>query len=502
MQAWHKGKCMTQLTQRTTWRALEAHAESIDSLSFDDLERLTPDRKIDFKHTACGIELDFSKQRITKQTLELLFRLAEESQVKEKIDALIRGDRVNYSENRPALHTALRLPEGASLWVEGHDVMTDIFSTRERMKIISERIRCGMWHGYSNKPVTDIVNIGMGGSDLGAKLCVTALGEYVSEALNFHFISDADPDSFQHTVAALNPETTLFIVASKSFTTQETLYNARKAMKWIGHSSYFKHHFIAVTASIEKAYTFGIQEVLPIWDWVGGRYSSCSAMNLATVIAVGFKRFNEFLAGAHAMDVHFKNAPLDRNLPMLAALLGIWNNNFLNIHTVLMLIYSNRLEQLVQYVQQLDMESNGKSIDRENKIIDYATGPIIWGGLGNRAQHSYYQLLSQGTHQVAVEFIRVKALDGHLVNVFCEVKQHVLTKGVGRKEELRDYIPGNTSVMQIQVEQNSPYTLGALISFHEHKAYTQSVVWNTNSFDQPGVESAKESEKNNAQIVA
>jgi glucose-6-phosphate isomerase len=480
-----------RLTECDAWKALHEHAQLFHALTANDLEQLVSDREVRFKRDACGIELDFSKQRVTRETLALLFTLADTCQLKEKIDALMRGDIVNTSENRPALHTALRAPDTASFWLGGRDVMRDIVSTRQKMQVISDQIRNGSWVGYSGKPMIDIVNIGIGGSDLGAKFCVDALGHLVLKTLRFHFISDADPDAFKDTVATLSPETTLFIISSKSFMTEETLYNAQQAKAWVGEADYLKYHFIAITASFEKARAFGMQEILPVWDWVGGRYSSCSAVNLITAIAIGYEEFDKFLVGAHDMDMHFKNASFECNLPVLSALLGIWNNNFLKAHTLLMLTYAHCLKHLVHYIQQLDMESNGKSIDKENQRVEYVTGPIIWGGVGNRVQHSYYQLLCQGTHEIATEFVSVGSFQGQLIDRFCEAKQHVLSKGVGLKGEMQRYIRGGVPVMHLQLQQCSPHDLGALISFYEHKVYTQSVIWNINAFDQPGVERAK-----------
>jgi glucose-6-phosphate isomerase len=473
------------------WKQLEKQADIMTGCKLNDLYQKTPDRDQNFKKTACGIELDFSKQRITPEILDVLFNLAYACQLKEKINALISGEKVNTSENRPALHTALRLPDSQSLMLDGRDIVLDVFDVRQRMEAIAEKVRKKEWLGYSNQPITNVVNIGMGGSDLGAKLCLDALYDNVSMELHFHFISDADPDAFKRTVATLNPETTLFIVSSKSFTTQETLFNMRQAMDWVGHNNCLDQHFIAVTARIEKAHAFGIKNSLPIWDWVGGRYSACSAVNLITMIAIGPNKFKAFLSGAHAMDLHFKNTPFESNLPILAALLGIWNNNFIGIHTLLMLVYSNRLEQLVPYVQQLDMESNGKTIDQMNQAVMYATSPIVWGGHGNRAQHSYYQLLCQGTHHVAIDFISLKIFDESMVNALCRSKQKILAEGVDTDDEISKRILGKTPFNHFHLETCSPYILGALISLYEHKAYTQGVIWNINSFDQPGVESAK-----------
>ncbi|MDF1827348.1 MAG: glucose-6-phosphate isomerase [Legionellaceae bacterium] len=473
------------------WNALEKHAHDLSTCGIQDFYQQSPGRDTEFKQSTCGIELDFSKQRVTHETLDLLFKLAKACQLKEKIVALMAGEKVNASEKRAALHTALRAPQDKPLMLGGRDIMRDIFDARHKMEAIAKEIRNQTWFGYTNQPITDVVNIGIGGSDLGPKFCISALSDDTSSALGYHFISDADPDAFERVTASLNPETTLFIVSSKSFTTQETLFNMKKAMDWVGDPKHFDQHFIAVTADPEKALAFGIKNVLPIWAWVGGRYSACSAINLVTMIAIGPEKFNEFLSGAHAMDMHVKNTSFEKNLPVLAALLGVWNINFLNIHTLLMLVYSSRLEQLVPYVQQLDMESNGKRIDRDNKTVPYATGPIIWGGHGNRAQHSYYQLLCQGTHRVAIDFFSLKTSDKCMVNAFCRDKQRVLVEGVQADDEASKAILGETSLNHFSLEQCSPYVLGALIALHEHKIYVQSVIWNINPFNQPGVESAK-----------
>jgi glucose-6-phosphate isomerase len=482
------------MLKRHIWSELEAQAHLLSKTTLKTLYKSAPERDIRFKYSACGITLDFSKQKITNEALQLLIDLANSCQLKDKIHALMSGAKVNTSENRAALHTALRVPEYKPFWLDGRDIMLDVFNAREQMEAMAEKIRSQAWLGYTHQAITDVINIGMGGSDLGIKLCLNALYDDESSALRFHFISDADPDTFKRTVLKLNPATTLFIVSSKSFTTQETLFNMKQAMDWIGSRDAFEQHFIAVTAYPKKAHAFGIQQVLPLWEWVGGRYSVCSAVNLMTMIAIGPDKFKAFLAGAHAMDEHFKNTSFDKNLPVLAALLGIWNTNFNNIHTLLMLVYSSRLEPLVPYIQQLDMESNGKHIDRDNQAVPYATGPIVWGGHGNRAQHSYYQWLCQGTHRVAIDFISLKTFDASMLNAFCHAKQRVLTEGIGVDLEgnASKQILGETPLNHFQLEQCSPYILGALISLYEHKIYTQGVIWNINSFDQPGVERAKQ----------
>lgn len=440
--------------------------------------------------SACQIFLDYSNQPLSTQTLTLLFDLAEQCQLRQKIHALMRGDRVNVSQNRPALHTALRALDTQSLWVEDENIIPAIVAARRKMQHIVEQIRSQTWLGYSGKPIKDIVNIGIGGSDLGARFCINALKRYTSPELGYHFISDVDPNSFHQAVTDLDPETTLFIVASKSFTTQETLYNMRKAIFWVGKHVVEKH-FIAVTAYPERAHQWGISTVLPIWDWVGGRYSLCSSINLITAIAIGFDAFYQVLEGAHSMDKHFHDAAFDCNLPVLLALLGVWNNNFLHIHQLLILTYALQLEHFVPFIQQLDMESNGKSVDNQGREIDYATGPIVWGGLGNQAQHSYYQLLCQGTHRIAADFITLDIFNDQIINQMCEAKIKVLTEGVLGSLESQRNISAQISLNHIHLQDDTPFTIGALVSLYEHKIFAQSVIWNINPFDQPGVESAK-----------
>lgn len=474
-----------------TWKALESEAQALSDAGFEELYRLVPDRETRFQCSVCDITLDFSKQKIVDSTLELLCELATASKLKEAIHALTSGKTVNLSENKPALHTALRAPDDEALWINGHNIMSDIIETRNKMEAVAESIRHKDWLGYSGEPITDIVNIGMGGSDLGARFCVEALSDFSTENLGFHFISDIDPHAFTNTVKNLTPETTFFIISSKSFSTKETLFNAKQAMQWIGDSKHFQKHFIAITAREQRAHDFGIEHVLPIWDWVGGRYSVCSAMSLITMIAIGPKNFKAFLSGAYDMDQHFQQVPFAENLPVLTALLGIWNNNFLGIHQLLILVYANQLEQFVPYVQQLDMESNGKCFDKNDRLINYSTSPIIWGGHGNRAQHSYYQLLCQGTHRTAIDFVSLKVFDNCMVNAFCREKQHILSKGIDSERKISGRILGNLPLNHFRLKACTPYILGAFISLFEHKSYTQGVVWNLNPFDQPGVESAK-----------
>ena len=437
------------------------------------------------------LTIDFTHQQVDDTTLELLLNLAKERDLSEKINALIRGDKINQSEKKPALHTALRQPNNQPLRVDGYNIMDDIIATREEMRCLSNQIRQGDWFGYTGKPITSIVNVGLGGSDLGPRFCVHALKDWTLKTLNYYFISDVDPYSTQLVLSALHPETTLFIISSKSFTTPETLHILHKIKLWGKFKSFDERHFIAVTANSTKAKEMGFQKILPLWNWVGGRFSACSAINFITVIAAGYECFIEFLAGAHSLDKHFQDTEFSNNLPVLLALIGIWNSNFLRINTHLILVYAKQLEYLVPYVQQLDMESNGKSVTNQGQPVHYATGPIVWGGLGNQAQHSYFQLLCQGTHRITADFISLKSLQDEMLNSLCHAKMNVLVHGVHDKGDLNHYIPGNMPLNHISLRSFSPFNIGQLIALYEHKIYTQSVIWDINAFDQPGVECAK-----------
>lgn len=437
------------------------------------------------------IHLSIHHQNLDKNTFAELLQLANERQLNKKIEALVRGDRMNPSEQRPALHTALRAINSQPIFVEGQDITLDVLKTREVMSAIAGKLRHQEWKGYSGRAITDIVHIGIGGSDLGPRFCISALSDYCTKTLDYHFVSDIDPNSFEHATAGLNPETTLFIIASKSFTTEETLYNANKAFAFIGATKHNKNHFIAITANEVYARQLGIDTVLPIWDWVGGRFSLCSAINLITCIAIGYERFTELLAGANSMDRHFQHSPLEENLPIMMALVGILNINFLHIANLLILVYARQLEQFVSYVQQLDMESNGKSVDMAGRNIHHATGPIVWGGLGNQAQHSYYQLLCQGTHKIAADFISINSYENSTINHFCNAKIRTLTQGLKQELSSQDKIRGGMPINHIRLKAIDPFCLGELIALYEHKIFVQGILWGINSFDQPGVEIAK-----------
>ncbi len=478
---------MKPATKPDLWESLNAHANSLEVCNVPNEISQTKF----FNVSACDINLDYSNQCITPETVDLLLALANASDLQEKISALMRGDKINLSENRPALHTALRASGDIPVLVDGNDVMPAVIQTRNTIQQISEQIRSKKWLGFTGKPITNIVNIGIGGSDLGPRFCLKAFADITSPDLSYHFISDVDPNGFKNAVATLHPDSTLFIIASKSFTTEETLFNANQAVAWIGGQQRLAQHCIAVTANIEKAQQFGIQTILPIWDWVGGRYSLCSSINLITAIALGFEAFSQMLAGANSMDVHFRDADFKNNLPVISALMGVWNNNFLHRQSLLILTYAQQLEHFIPYIQQLDMESNGKGIDNQGNRVHHSTGPLIWGGLGNQAQHSYYQLLCQGTHKMAADFITVNTFDGQLINEMCLDKIRVLTSGVDEKDNPNGYIPGKLPLNHIRIKDCSPFTMGALIALYEHKIFVQSVIWNINPFDQPGVESAK-----------
>lgn len=476
---------MKQCKELASWIALERHAQELEQSVADS-------RSHGYKLRALNIEMDYSCQRVNQETIGLLLKLANECNLKAKINTLMEGGIVNIGHNLPALHTAIRTMDKKSLFFEGKDIISDILLVREQMCAISNQIRNGAWVGHTGKAISSIVNIGMGGSDFGPKFCVNALSEFVADHIDYHFVSDIDPLSFEHTIKKLNPETTLFIISSKSFTTPETLYNARKAIAWINSPNHLNRHFIAVTANIKRAQEFGFSQTLPIWEWVGGRYSFCSAINLITCIAIGPERFIELLTGAYNMDQHFSSCSLHENMPVILALLGLWNINFLQTSNLLLLIYAKQLELLVPYIQQLDMESNGKSVDNLGRAVNYSTGPIVWGGLGNQAQHSYYQLLCQGNHKIAADFISIKKYDNEVINSFCNGQIKVLSNGMVSLDNPNSHIAGGMPINHIKIDSCTPFNLGSLIALYEHKIYVQSVLWNINPFDQPGVESAKQ----------
>lgn len=435
-----------------------------------------------------GIKLDYSRQNIPPQVFEALNELARTCNLAKNIEDYFSGKAINTTEERAALHTALRAPFRQSQALLGLEVADDIQQAIVKMQRLSHAIRTNQWLGYHGSPIKNIVHIGMGGSDLGPKMSVYALKEFKSGNLNVFFISDADPSSFDDTVAELLPDETLFIVASKSFTTKETLHNASRAIKWLDVRKFIPQHFIAVTARPELARDYGFTTVLPIWDWVGGRFSLCSSVNFVLMLLIGVEQFNALLEGAHAMDEHFRTAEFEVNLAVKLALIGIWNVNFRHISSHAVMVYNSRLKYFPPYLQQLEMESNGKSIDKRGARLDYPTCPIIWGGIGNQAEHAYYQLLSQGSHKVSLDAIFDQSMSNQLVVQSGRAKIDILSQG--RLTNDSYHIDGEQPINLLTLAKLTPYTLGALCALYEHKVFVQGVIWGINSFDQCGIVSS------------
>lgn len=478
------------------WKELEHQARQIRLLMLENSSVFSKRKQPDYCISSNNILLDFNHQWINTTILKLLIKLAESCHLPWMINSLMEGNPVNTSENKPALHTATRASAEKCLVVNNQDIIAQVLKEREHMYTVAEQIRKGEWFGYSNKKITDVVNIGVGGSYLGAQFCIGALTDLVTEELQFHFIADVDPNAFKRVVSKLQPETTLFIISSKSFTTQETMANARKAMTWIGQSKEAQRHFIAITAFPTKARELGYQHILTIGDWVGGRFSFCSAINLITCIAIGKEHFSSMLKGAESMDEHFSTTPFSKNLPVILALLGIWNNNFLHIHLLLVLTYAHSFQYFVSYIQQLDMESNGKSIDKEGRAVNYATGPVILGGNATQVQHSYYQLLCQGTHKFAADLLSLDDLSTDPSNQVCLAHREIFTNGFNDENNPLTRIPVNIPINHIRLSDGSPTSIGSIIALYEHKIFVQSVIWNINPFDQPGVDGVKKIFKN------
>ncbi|MBB3190897.1 glucose-6-phosphate isomerase [Halomonas cerina] len=518
----------TPIDQQRAWCALAEHAAGMGRRHLRNLFAEQPGRFETFGRRAAGLTLDLSKQRWSETTLELLLDLAREAGVPEAIRGLMAGERVNRSEDRPALHTALRLPPEASLVVDGEDLVPGVHATLERMATMVERFHAGQWRGATGRAIRDVVNLGVGGSDLGPLMVTHALADYRPEGIHrvdVHFASTMDGSQLADYLTRLNPETTLFVLSSKSFTTIDTLSNARTARDWLkarlmdGHPEgvdtdlIMRQHFIGVSASPEKMADWGIapDHQLEFWEWVGGRYSLWGAIGLPIALVVGMDRFRELLAGAHAMDRHFSEAPLADNLPVLLALAGIWNVNFLDIRAHSILPYDGRLEYFAAYLEQLEMESNGKSVTHEGHQVDYSTCPVLWGQLGPNAQHAFYQLLHQGTQAVECDFIapRVRyddvedpATRDHLMAQHrltlanCFAQSRVLMLGddaiedEGPRPEYKHY-RGNQPSSTLLLDRLTPATLGALIALYEHKVFVQATIWDINPFDQWGVELGK-----------
>lgn len=494
-------------------RQLRLHRAAMARVHMRDLFAADPQRFERFSLRVGGVLLDYSKNRITEETMALLVRLAEEADVAGWRERMFAGEKINHTENRAVLHVALRNRSNAPVIVDGEDVMPKVNAVIERMGAFAEKVRSGEWRGCTGERITDVVNIGIGGSDLGPQMVCQALQPYRHPRLKVHFISNIDGAHVKETLESLNPETTLFIVSSKTFTTQETMTNAHAAREWfLAQAQAGKHvakHFVAVSTNREAVIAFGIDpaNMFEFWEWVGGRYSLWSAIGLSIVLAVGAERFVELLEGAHEMDKHFRTAPLDRNLPVILALLGVWYNNFFGAESHVILPYDHYLRSLPAYLQQADMESNGKSVDRDGNPVDYATGQIIWGATGINGQHAFYQLLHQGTRLIPADFIvslapHVPDMQEHhdilIANFLAQTE--ALMRGRTLEEtrvqtgQASPYkvFDGNHPSNAIVLDTLTPHTLGMLIALYEHKVFVQGVIWNLDSYDQWGVELGKQ----------
>jgi glucose-6-phosphate isomerase len=505
---------VTTLSERPAWKALEKHYGEMKGKHLRDLFAAEPGRGERLVAEGAGLFLDYSKNRIDDETMELLGGLAEQSGVPGRIEAMFAGERINVSENRSVLHVALRMPRGASVIVDGVDVVRQVHEVLDRMSAFSERIRSGEWLGHTGKPIRNVVNIGIGGSDLGPVMAYEALRHYSDRDRTFRFVSNVDSTDIVEATQDLDPAETLFIVSSKTFTTLETMTNARSAREWAlaglgGDESAIAKHFVAVSTNAEKVSEFGIdtENMFGFWEWVGGRYSMDSAIGLSTMLAIGPEHFHEMLAGLHAIDEHFRSAPFAQNLPMLMGMLGIWYGDFFGAQTVGVMPYEQYLGRFPAYLQQLTMESNGKHVTLDGRPVDYDTGAVFWGEPGTNGQHSFYQLIHQGTRLIPVDLIAfAKTLnplrDHHdllLSNVFAQAEALAFGKTAEevRSEGTADHIvphrvfEGNRPTNVILAEKLTPHTLGSLVALYEHMVFTQGVVWEVDSFDQWGVELGK-----------
>ena len=517
---------MSKLTQSAAWQALRFHHAAIEPLHMRQMFRDDPARFEKFSVQFGNLLFDYSKNRINDQTVRLLLELAEQARVPVWIARMFGGEKINSTEQRAALHTALRNRSERPVLVDGKDIMPDVRRVLGLMRHFSEAVRNGQHLGHTGKPIRDIVNIGIGGSDLGPLMVCEALKAYGSEKLRAHFVSNIDSTHLTETLKKLDAETTLFIVSSKTFTTQETLTNALSARAWlveklgakIDDGQAVAKHFAAVSTNLEATSKFGIDPsyVFEFWDWVGGRYSLWSAIGLPIALFIGMNKFEELLDGANAMDEHFRSAPLEGNMPVILALIGIWHVNFLGCPTHAVLPYDQYLHRLPAFLQQLDMESNGKRVDRDGRTVDYATGPVLWGEPGTNGQHAFFQLLHQGTQVVPADFIA--AVEGHhalgdhhrLLLANCLAQTQALAFGKTEPEALAELLgqgmhsdaarrlapykafPGNRPTSTILLDRLTPANLGALIALYEHKVFVQGAVWNIDSFDQWGVELGKQ----------
>jgi glucose-6-phosphate isomerase len=508
------------LTASASFQALETHALEAEDWQMRHLFAGDPQRFAKMSVEAAGLFLDYSKNRLDSDTLALLAELARERGVEAQRDAMFAGEKINVTEKRAVLHTALRAPREAALMVDGQDVTGDVHGVLDRIKQFSDSVRSGTWLGFTGKPITDIVNIGIGGSDLGPKMVCLALRQYAHPRLAMHFVSNVDGHDLDAALSQVDPETCLFIIASKTFTTAETMLNAQSARNWFlqrGKEADLARHFVAVSTNVDAIKAFGIHpdNMFPFWDWVGGRYSVWSAIGLPIALSVGYGHFADFLAGAHAMDRHFCEAPLEQNMPALLALIGFWNRQFLECTSVSIAPYHQDLNRFPAYLQQLEMESNGKRVSKGGAPLDVPTCPVIWGDCGTNGQHAYFQLLHQGSDLVPIDFIATlrpsHELENHhaalLANCFAqseafmrgksadEVRADLGAQGMalGEIEQLVPHktFPGNRPSNTILMDYLTPSALGALIALYEHKTFVQGVLWDVNSFDQWGVELGK-----------
>jgi glucose-6-phosphate isomerase len=500
-------------TETQAWRALQAHKEQIGSVGLRQLFRDDPGRGERFALEAAGLYLDYSKNRITDETRRLLLQLASERCVAERREAMFRGEKINSTEERAVLHVALRAPRDAHISVDGRDVVPDVHEVLDRMSACAERVRGGQWVGHTGKRIENVVNVGIGGSHLGPEMAYRALRPFSDRALRLRFVANVDPADFMEATHDLDPAVTLFIVSSKTFTTIETMTNARSARAWVvgalGSEEAVARHFVAVSTNGTAVKSFGIDtaNMFGFWNWVGGRYSMDSAIGLSTMIAIGPQAYQDMLAGFHAMDEHFRKAPPEKNLPLLLGLLRVWYNNFFGAETVAVLPYSAHLGRFPAYLQQLQMESNGKRVDLEGREVSYETGPIFWGEPGTDAQHSFYQLLHQGTKLVPCDLIgfcqpQGSSTEQHdllMANFFAQAEalafgktaEELAAEGSSDSQAPFRVAPGNRPTNVILAERLTPRTLGSLVALYEHDVFVQGAVWNLDSFDQWGVELGK-----------
>ncbi len=502
------------LTARSAWKALQGHYEKVKDLHLKELFASDPKRGERLTAEAAGVYLDYSKHRVTDETLSLLLQLAEESGLRERIDAMFRGEKINITEHRAVLHVALRAPRGASIVVDGENVVPQVHAVLDKMTEFANRVRSGAWKGHTGQRIRNVINVGIGGSDLGPVMAYEALRYYSERSMTFRFVSNVDGTDFAEAVRDLDPAETLFIISSKTFTTLETMTNAQSAREWTlkglgGDAKAVAKHFVAVSTNAAKVSEFGIDtaNMFGFWDWVGGRYSMDSAIGLSTMVAVGPDNFRQLLDGFHQVDEHFRTAPFERNLPVLLGLLAVWYNDFFGAQTVAVLPYEQYMKRFPAYLQQLTMESNGKHVTLDGTRVDYDTGPIYWGEPGTNGQHSFYQLIHQGTRLIPCDFIgfmhTLNPLGRHhdmlIANVFAQTEALAFgktpedVKSEGTPDPLVPHrvFEGNRPSNTILLDRLTPQALGKLVALYEHSVFTQGTIWSIDSFDQWGVELGK-----------